>query len=323
MIEYISKYRQALMGIAILGVMVGHCKMDWPPSIISKAIGVLCYSVFTGGFLFLSGFGLYYSMSKNDSIKDFYSKRMKRVLVPWVCIAVPYFFFMDVIHSDSWSNFLWHVSTLSFWKSGNYSGMWYISVILALYLVYPFYHRIAYGNGGKMQTGFLLFIFGFLLVIEYLISTLAPDYYGRISVCMNMGIFFLGSYMASTLSNNRKSLIINVGGGISICLIADFVFGLNGHIYIIYNVLCICLWSLLFYSVQNSKIGNVCIRVFEWFGRYTLELYMIHLFLYYIMKEVLLPDVSNNILFPVAVAFAMVVCMPTHNAINKLLKALE
>ena len=50
---------------------------------------------------------------------------------------------------------------------------------------------------------------------------------------------------------------------------------------------------------------------------------MIHLFLYYIMKEVLLPDVSNNILFPVAVAFAMVVCMPTHNAINKLLKALE
>ena len=75
--------------------------------------------------------------------------------------------------------------------------------------------------------------------------------------------------------------------------------------------------------MQNSKIGNVCIRVFEWFGRYTLELYMIHLFLYYIMKELLLPDVSNNILFPVAVAFAVVVCMPTHNAINKLLKALE
>ena len=208
----ISTYRTALMGIAILGVMIGHCKIDWPVSIFSRTVGLLCYSVFTGGFLFLSGFGLYHSMSKNDSIKDFYAKRMKRVLVPWVCIAVPYFLFMDVIHSGSLSNFLWHVSTLSFWISGNYSGLWYISVILALYLVYPFYYRIAYGNR-RMHTYILLLIFGFLFVLEYLIFVLAPDYYERISVCMNLGIFFLGSYMAASLSNNCNCLVINLGGG--------------------------------------------------------------------------------------------------------------
>ena len=317
----ISTYRTALMGIAILGVMIGHCKTDWPVSIFSRTVGLLCYSVFTGGFLFLSGFGLYHSMSKNNSIKDFYAKRMKRVLVPWACIALPYFLFMDVIHSGSWSNFLWHLSTLSFWKSGNYSGMWYISVIMALYLVYPFYYRITYGNR-KLKSCILLLIFGSLFIIEYMIFMLAPDYYDRISICMNMGIFFLGSYMADFLCNNRKDLTINVGGVILMCLIAAYFFKLSGHIYIIYNLFCIGLWAGLFRSVQNSKIGNVGIRVLEWFGRYTLELYMIHLFLYYIMKEVLLPGIGNNILFPVSVAIAMLMCMPIHNAINKLSRVL-
>lgn len=128
--------------------------------------------------------------------------------------------------------------------------------------------------------------------------------------------------MAASLSNNCNCLVINLGGVISMCLIADFVFKLGGHIYILYNLLCICLWVGLFCLVQNSRIGNVGIRVLEWFGRYTLELYMIHLFLYFTMKEVLLPDVSNNILFPVAVALAMAVCMPVHNAIDKLVKIL-
>lgn len=96
----------------------------------------------------------------------------------------------------------------------------------------------------------------------------------------------------------------------------------NGQIYIVYNLLCRCLWTGLFCLVQNSKIGNVGISVLEWFGRYTLELYMIHLFLYYIMKEVLLPGIGNNILFPVSVAIAMLMCMPIHNAINKLSRVL-
>lgn len=40
------------------------------------------------------------------------------------------------------------------------------------------------------------------------------------------------------------------------------------------------------------------------------------------MKEVLLPGIGNNILFPVSVAIAMLMCMPIHNAINKLSRVL-
>lgn len=321
MLKYISKYRTALMGVAIIGVMIGHCKTDWPVSIFSKAVGVLCYSVFTGGFLFLSGFGLYYSMSKNASVKEFYAKRMKRVLVPWACIAIPYFLFMDVIHSAYCNNFLWHVSTLAFWKSGNYSGMWYISVILALYLVYPLYHRIAYKEG-ILRPFTLLLVLELILTAEYLLVKCVPDYYERISICKNVGLFFIGSEVAASMNNERKWLFVDLGGAILLYLLADFVLKIGGHIYIPYNLLCICLWAWLFNAIQSSKIGNSCIRVIEWFGRYTLELYMIHLFIYYILKNVLLPDVSNNILFPVAVLLAIAVCKPVHNSIVNLKKNL-
>lgn len=258
----ISSYRTALMGVAIIGVMIGHCKTDWPVSIFSKAIGVLCYSVFTGGFLFMSVFGLHYSMCKNASVRDFYARRMKRVLVPWTCIAIPYFLFMDVIHSSSFSDFLWHVSTLSFWKSGNYSGMWFISIILALYLGYPLYHRVVYRDG-KMRPYTLLLTFGLLLLIEYVIFRLVPEYYERISVSTNMGIFFIGSYVAASQNIEHNYLFINMGGVILMCLLADFVFKLGTHIFILYNLFCICLWVGLFGFVQNSKIGNASIRALE------------------------------------------------------------
>ena len=58
-----SKFRQELMGIAILGVCLLHA-FGWAgigDSVISKVVSPFARIAFTDGFLFLSGFGLYYS----------------------------------------------------------------------------------------------------------------------------------------------------------------------------------------------------------------------------------------------------------------------
>lgn len=67
----ISIYRTELMGYAIIGVMVAHIKtnFDIPESIATKILGFICYSVFTGGFVFLSGLGLYSSLNKNSNLR--------------------------------------------------------------------------------------------------------------------------------------------------------------------------------------------------------------------------------------------------------------
>lgn len=73
--ETISKYRAELMGLAILGVMWGHLMNDtYQPSIFAQ----LARLVHTPGFLFLSGFGLYYSFSNNSDVHLFFKKRIAR-----------------------------------------------------------------------------------------------------------------------------------------------------------------------------------------------------------------------------------------------------
>lgn len=85
-IEYnwslITKYRNMLMGIGILGVMFAHC-LEWGnvSGVIALIFKPFNGLVFTEGFLFLSGFGLYYSFSKNDELKGFYRKRVNRLLI--------------------------------------------------------------------------------------------------------------------------------------------------------------------------------------------------------------------------------------------------
>ena len=210
----ISTYRTALMGIAILGVMIGHCKGEWPVTIFSKLVGVFCFSVFTGGFLFLSGFGLFFSMSKKPNVKAFYRKRVKRLLVPWFCLAVPYFWLMDIVQTGTWNDFLWHISTVSFWRSGNYSGMWYISVIVMLYLLYPWFHRLAFKNG-VYRNGMVLLIITGIAIIEYLLFTIWTDLYDRWEIAMSIGIFFIGVFVGhlSALQKPFTKVIITESGG--------------------------------------------------------------------------------------------------------------
>lgn len=209
LLENISKYRTALMGVAILGVMVAHCKGDWPVSVFSKAVGLVCYSVFTGGFLFLSGFGLYHSMHNDDHVANFYKKRVKRLMVPWLCVASPYFIYTDLVLSSSLRDFLMHISTMAFWVDGNYSGMWYISVILMLYLIYPLWHKITYIADNRARWSVLVTV-GLLLVTEWGVTVFTPNFHERIVLASSISIFFIGSFVSYLNSLKKPQVMANL-----------------------------------------------------------------------------------------------------------------
>ena len=70
-LKSISAYRTPIMGFSILWVMLYHIGLeyDYPNFVISKMM-----SLGYGGvdfFIFLSGFGLYYSYLKDNRIKNF------------------------------------------------------------------------------------------------------------------------------------------------------------------------------------------------------------------------------------------------------------
>ncbi len=88
-INTISKYRSELMGLAILGVMCGHFMNHTYQNNLLFSIARIIH---TPGFLFLSGFGLYYSFVNNSNLGSFYLKRLKRLYFPFLLISTPFFF---------------------------------------------------------------------------------------------------------------------------------------------------------------------------------------------------------------------------------------
>ena len=48
-------------------------------------------------FVFLSGMGLYYSFSKDSNVKKFYIKRYKRILIPYVIVAIAFWGIKDLL----------------------------------------------------------------------------------------------------------------------------------------------------------------------------------------------------------------------------------
>lgn len=90
-LEWFEKYRTELMGIAAIGIILCHANATGVmlPSIIRKifSFGTECVDL----FLMLSGIGIYYSLSKKTSLKQWYLKRYLRIGVPYLLISVPYF----------------------------------------------------------------------------------------------------------------------------------------------------------------------------------------------------------------------------------------
>lgn len=135
------------MALAIIGVLITHlngCFDATSPaiSLVKKGINFLFQSVYVEGFLFLSGIGVFYSLQKNN-IGKYYKNRIKRVVLPFLLIGIPFFIILcrgDLLH------LLTMLTTAEFWLHGNYYGMWYIAIALLCYLIAPFIHAFVFKN---------------------------------------------------------------------------------------------------------------------------------------------------------------------------------
>ena len=121
----IESLRMELMGFAIILIMLFH-------------LGVLPFGECgVDVFLFLSGFSMYHSLSRNDNIVKFYRKRLFRILPAYLIIAIPFFFLKTCTIED----FLLKITNLCIVFQGEMGGWWFITMILLCYLLAPLMYR--------------------------------------------------------------------------------------------------------------------------------------------------------------------------------------
>lgn len=96
--QSISQFRNILMGIAITEVLFAHL-FNWL-HFPSAFVILSSKMVFTQGFLLLSGIGLYYSYVKKSDTVGFYCRRIKRMWLPYMLMALPFVLIFMFLRDD-------------------------------------------------------------------------------------------------------------------------------------------------------------------------------------------------------------------------------
>lgn len=140
-LSLISKYRSSLMGIATIGILMCHAApngVNLPPMLKSVfGLGQLGVDI----FFFLSGFGLFYSLSKPfKNVWEWYRKRFLRIIVPYLIIYAPALLLICIQNAKPWWYYFYNLSTISLWF--NDGGCWFIAMLVPLYLVAPLWKRV-------------------------------------------------------------------------------------------------------------------------------------------------------------------------------------
>lgn len=191
------------MGVAIIEVMLIHY-LDWvgASKVVIYLSKPLTGLVFTEGFLLLSGLGLYYSFKKDNNIISFYKRRLYRLVLPFILISLPFYLYQWLAYNLSLSDMLIKISALWYWYRGN-EGMWYVSVSVLLYFLFPFIYRFLFGNDKVLVIKVKCVI---LISLSYGIALLVHCFFPNYFLLINEGLtqmpMFVIGIMIGYLSYN-------------------------------------------------------------------------------------------------------------------------
>lgn len=149
-LSLISNYRNEMLGLAIITIVLFHFCDDYyyaaAYGIVDTNNLIMGYLGCVGSigveiFVLLSGIGLYFSYSKNSDIKKFYQKRFKRILMPYIPVALVFWGIKDLLLSDgTFGAYMADVTFITFFTDGTRT-IWFIGFMIVMYLLFPLIYK--------------------------------------------------------------------------------------------------------------------------------------------------------------------------------------
>lgn len=269
-LSVISRQRKALMGVAILLIMLYHSSVIFEIPIFRHLfsngdIGVELFAV-------LSGIGIYHSLSKN-SIIVFYKKRIARIVPSFLLVSIPYSLFLLLCRGASWKYFVSLVSGIAP-LLGDYT-FWFVSFIMLCYLVSPVLFLIL----SRTNTYGLLAIATF--ICTYFLMLLFPCQLSPLMWLFRFSDFVLGMEVARVLFDNESPckeapkyvlcyLFFLVIIAMLLTLVRDASYVVR---YFSYFITVIPILFSLAFVLEHCQCMH---KVFCFLGNFTLEIYLLH-----------------------------------------------
>ena len=328
--DVISDYRGVLMGISIICIIIFHYVEDCGIYHVHKNGWVEFFrnyitSSSVDGFLFLSGFGLYYAMKKHPDISQFYKRRFTRILIPYFLIAIPALCWNDFLFDKTGVKaFFSDLSFYSFFTRGM-SWFWYILLICFCYLIFPFIFRaIDKAPDEESEQMRIINLFTFFTMITFVIRLSNKELFDNTNLALlRIPFFCLGCFIGK-YSYEKRSIS---GGTYGLMLLSLFAIQFRKGSKIIFarysaaflNISACILIAILFSKLKHfEKIRNWIKKFFEWFGKYSLELYLAHVTVRGVMRDYGHPTCyGRNELIMVAISIVLALI------VNQLTKWIE
>jgi peptidoglycan/LPS O-acetylase OafA/YrhL len=314
--EVTSEYRTAIMGLAMLSVMLFH----------QYFTSVVPFNTFhnfgywgVDVFLFLSGMGLVRSMESNP-LPIYYKRRFKRIVPSCIlCGTTKYIIFISLGTSVA---VLEKGLKIGWWSLASLD-LWFIPTIIILYILSPLLYYLLCKWPAITLTiiSISMLINGLTLrpIIGY--DWTSPQ--GVFSYTIErLPVFAVGIFMAIKRNgiNNKISisllfLIIAVG----IKLLTKM--GLHFHSASSYCILALAygMPALIIVNIYVLKIIPNILKLFiNFLGKYSLELYLVHEFIFWSLK-INFDYLSPWLLLPTGILLSCVTAYLCKLAIKKCL----
>lgn len=279
----LSKYRGALMGAAMLIIILFHMPLSRSSAFFGLA---RCGNVGVDMFLFLSGIGLWYAWTKSPSFKNFYWRRYIRIYPAWLIIAA--IFYINnylTAKGGGYSPNLFHLVAnilvnWSFWRIDDLS-FWFIPSIMMMYTFAPLYMRLIQKHPVWRWMP-LLFILWYAMVRYY---TPLWNAVGHVEIFWSrIAVFLLGincgvwvKEKCSFESSGWIIIVLTFVMSLWLCVFIEasrrsaFPPLVERYAYIPLSVSGMFLFCALF-----KVLPQWCLRIFTFIGGISLELYLIH-----------------------------------------------
>lgn len=298
-LQDISAYRKSLMGFAILLVLFYHFGFHTPPFNLLARFGYVGVDI----FMFLSGFGLYYSLCKDKILGHYYRKRFIRIFPSYFFVGI--FLSIFCYSNETFLGYIWKCSTLGFWSNGIYYE-WFIPSLVMLYALFPAFYKLLTSNpvGYKLVVVFFLFVAGFFTFNYSIIDN------WHFLLLYRIPIFLFGALIASEIGD-RSYLSYFIYIGITGVLLS-FILYLFPELRTRYFALTFLTPVIIMTACVVFKKVSSIERYLSIIGSATLEIYLIHLIF---LKHTFLEtwfwrksyyDLTTLLLVVVSIAFGLI-----------------
>lgn len=268
----LSKYRTQLMGVAALMIILCHAPA-YGVNIQGIPRKLLVFgNIGVDMFLFLSGMGCWFSLTKSQSYFLWLKRRFLRIFVPYTIVLLILRILSLWGDFVPWDEWLLYFSTLRFWT--HHDGMWYVALLVLLYPLAPLFYRMFELSKNKTVIAITLIVL--ILIITHipvektggLTNSIILNLQGAFKRTIN---FIIGMYIALFAKQCFKTNVLYIIASSAFgCVLFHFlmkeVFYAWLYVLPILIVLCILLEKLS----HNSKTNIF----FLWMGTASLESYL-------------------------------------------------